>query len=62
MRYLEEHDSITLKRFKDLAGINTFTASNTLIRLVLANVLLVIPREKEDIYLLKPTPLLKPNP
>ena len=55
MRYLEEHDSITLQRFKDLAGINTFTASNTLIRLVLANVLLVIPREKEDLYLRKST-------
>jgi len=50
MRYLDQHDFITLKSFAKLAGIRPYLASRTLITLVLANVLQIIPREGEDLY------------
>ncbi|MTI31832.1 AlbA family DNA-binding domain-containing protein [Xanthovirga aplysinae] len=53
MEYLQNHDHITLKEFSSLAKINLFKSSRTLILLVLANVLEIIPREKEDYYILK---------
>lgn len=53
MTYLEDHDHITLGKFKDIASLNRFAASRTLIRLVLANVLDIAPKETEDWYFLK---------
>lgn len=53
MTYLEENGEITLLQFKELAGLSKYMASRTLILLVLANVLNVIPTEKGDIYTLK---------
>lgn len=50
MKYLDQHDSITLKSYAKLAGIRPYLASRTLITLVLANVLQIIPREGEDLY------------
>ena len=50
MKYLEKHEFITLKNFASLAGIKPYLASRTLITLVLANVLQIIPREGEDWY------------
>ena len=50
MKYLEKHEFITLKNFASLAGIRPYLASRTLITLVLANVLQIIPREGEDWY------------
>ncbi len=50
MKYLDQHDFITLKDFAQLAGIRPYLASRTLITLVLANVLQIIPREGEDLY------------
>ena len=50
MKFLDQHDFITLKNFSKLAGIRPYLASRTLITLVLANVLQIIPREGEDLY------------
>jgi len=49
-KYLEEHGTITLPEFADLAGISKYGASRTLILLVLANVIRIIPTEKGDRY------------
>lgn len=53
MRYLEEHRQITVARFAELIQQSRYRASRTLILLVLANVLRVVPQEKEDIFVLK---------
>lgn len=53
MAYLEEHEKINLYQFQAEAKINKYVASNTLIILVLANVLSVEPCDKGDIYRLK---------
>ncbi|MEQ8926687.1 MAG: ATP-binding protein [Fulvivirga sp.] len=53
MAYLEERQSISLNEFKELANLNNFMASRTLVLLVLANVLSIRPTEKGDIYTLK---------
>jgi predicted HTH transcriptional regulator len=50
MNYLEKHQFITIKIFSKLAGIKPYLASRTLITLVLAKVLQIIPREGEDWY------------
>lgn len=53
MTYLEEHPHITVAQFAKLIQQSRYRASRTLVLLVLANVLRVIPREKEDIFILK---------
>ena len=53
MQALEENSSITVKEFMRLAKIPIFIASKTLIKLVLANVLQVIPKENEDLFVMK---------
>ncbi|RZS94972.1 helix-turn-helix domain-containing protein [Cecembia calidifontis] len=53
MKALEEKGKITLKDFQDLARLPRFLASKTLVRLVLANVLQIVPQEKEDYYISK---------
>jgi len=53
MKYLEKHNKITLIEFRKIASLNKFMASQTLIRLVLADVLRIIPKEKEDLFELK---------
>lgn len=53
MEYLEKHQQITLSQFAELAQLPRFRASHTLVLLVLANVLRVIPQEKEDVFMLK---------
>lgn len=50
MQYLEEHETITLQQFVNLAGISRKQASQTLILLVLSNILRIIPAEGEDLY------------
>jgi predicted HTH transcriptional regulator len=54
MKFLGEHETITLNEFKKVARLSYFRASRTLILLVLANVLEIIPQEKEDIFRLRP--------
>ncbi len=50
MQYLNAHGYITLAEFRKIASINRFKASNTLVRLVLANVLRIEPKEDGDKY------------
>lgn len=50
MRYLDEHNSITLKEFTELSGLKRFIASRKLVLLVLADVLQISPHEKGDRY------------
>jgi len=50
--HLEHQPKITLKEYMQLAKCNRFLASRNLIRLVLAGVLEVVPREKEDHFIL----------
>jgi len=52
MEYLEDHQQITLSQFSELAQLPRFRASQTLVLLVLANVLRIIPKEKEDVFML----------
>ncbi len=53
MKALGNQDFITLNEFRKMAKLSKFTASRTLIRLVLANVLAIVPQENEDLYKLK---------
>jgi predicted HTH transcriptional regulator len=53
MKSLQENEKITLKEFQYLAKLPKFLASKTLVRLVLANVIKIVPQEKEDIFVLK---------
>jgi predicted HTH transcriptional regulator len=53
MKALYEKRTITLKEYMKIANLPIFIASKTLIRLVLANVLQVIPQEKEDHFIFK---------
>ena len=55
MEYLAEHHYITLPQFRQLARLNRYRAARTLVILVLANVLELIPQESgDDHYRLKP--------
>jgi len=53
MKALHEKPTITLKEYMKIANLPIFIASKTLIRLVLANVLKVIPQEKEDYFMIR---------
>ena len=53
MKALTEQPSITLKQFAQIASLSRYMASRTLVKLVLANVLKVVPQEIEDLYVLK---------
>jgi predicted HTH transcriptional regulator len=52
MQYLDQHPSVTLSQFAALANIPRRQASQTLILLVLCNVLRIKPNEGEDLYFL----------
>ncbi|MEO0333532.1 MAG: ATP-binding protein, partial [Bacteroidota bacterium] len=51
MQYLEQHRKITLREFSTFAQLPRRVASRTLVRLVLANVLTIVPKEKEDVFI-----------
>jgi len=53
MQYLEQNERITVKRFAEISRLPRRVASQTLVLLALANVLQVIPREKEDYFEIK---------
>lgn len=53
VKALEDQPSITLKQYMQLAKLPVYVASRTLVKLVLANVLQVIPQESEDIFVRK---------
>lgn len=50
MQYLDEHRSITLKKFMEVSGLKRFIASRKLVLLVLADVLRITPHERGDVY------------
>ena len=52
MEYLDQHRFITVDQFKRAAEISRRTASNTLILLVLANVISITPQTKQDVFTL----------
>ena len=53
LEFLDKNESISLEEFAALVKISKYKASRTLIRLVLANVLDIIPSAKGDFYVLK---------
>lgn len=53
IKTLNDKGKITLKEFQNLAKLPRFLASKTLVRLVLANVIRIVPQEIEDFYILK---------
>lgn len=55
MKALEESGKITVKEFSKVANLPRFMASKTLVKLVLANVLQIHPKETEDFFTLKET-------
>lgn len=53
LKSLEENQRISVREFSKIAKIPKFLASKTLVRLVLANVLLIHPQESDDYFTLK---------
>lgn len=53
LKTLHEKGKITLKEFQQVAKLPVFLASKTLVRLVLANVINIVPQENEDFFTLK---------
>jgi hypothetical protein len=51
MRYLESHPAITVDEFSKTANIPRQIASRTLVLLVLANVLKIMPNELQDYFM-----------
>lgn len=49
--YLNDHEKVTVKEFREISGLDYRSASSTLVKMVLANTLKIVPREKEDWYL-----------
>jgi len=56
MEYLDRHRFITVNQFKQMAEISKRAASDTLILLVLANVISIIPQAKQDVFTLASNP------
>ncbi|HCX23472.1 MAG: hypothetical protein CMB80_13250 [Flammeovirgaceae bacterium] len=50
-QYLHDNDTITVNQFREMSGLDYRAASSTLVQMVLANTLKIIPREKEDWYM-----------
>lgn len=50
MDYLQENNSITVEKYASVAGLSSYQATRKLILLVLANILTVIPGEKQDLF------------
>lgn len=55
MKYLAQHTHITLDHYRTITGLNHYKASRSLVVLVLANILQIIPTEKGDRYSLHPS-------
>ena len=50
MKYLEDNNFITIEQYALLASLKPYQAARKLILLVLANVLVVVPGEKQDVF------------
>jgi predicted HTH transcriptional regulator len=55
MKYLAQHAYITFDHYRTITGLNRYKASRSLVVLVLANILQIIPTEKGDRYTLHPS-------
>ncbi len=51
MKYLADNNQITLPQFQKLTGLSIALAARTLVTLVLARVIKIVPTEKGDLYL-----------
>lgn len=49
--YLNDHEKVTVNEFREISGLDYHSASAMLVKMVLANTLRIVPREKEDWYL-----------
>ncbi|MEQ9305314.1 MAG: ATP-binding protein [Marinoscillum sp.] len=49
--YLSDKDRVTVNEFREISGLDYRSASTTMVQMVLANALKIIPREKEDWYM-----------
>ncbi len=54
LKYLDEHDFITLSDFQKISNLNRYNASRILVKLTLSNLITVNPSDKEDTYSLVP--------
>jgi predicted HTH transcriptional regulator len=54
LKYLGEKDSITVSQFQELAELNRYNASKILVNLVVSNVLMIHPSDKEDSFSMQP--------
>ncbi|XOV92856.1 MAG: helix-turn-helix domain-containing protein [Bacteroidota bacterium] len=48
--YLNDHEDITINKYREMTGLEQKEASALFVRLVLANLLKIIPRENEDLF------------
>lgn len=49
--YLHSNEKVTVNEFREISGLDYKSASYTMVQMVLANALKIIPREKEDWYM-----------
>lgn len=49
--FLHDNATVTVNQFREISGLDYKSASSTLVQMVLANALKIIPREKEDWYM-----------
>ena len=49
--FLHDNETVTVNQFREMSGLDYKSASFTLVQMVLANALKIIPREKEDWYM-----------
>ncbi|WP_421873665.1 helix-turn-helix domain-containing protein [Marinoscillum sp.] len=49
--YLHDNEHVTVNEFREMSGLDYKAASSTMVQMVLANTLKIIPREREDWYM-----------
>lgn len=49
--YLHTNERVTVNQFREISGLDYQSASSTMVQMVLANALRIIPREQEDWYM-----------
>ncbi|REE01496.1 AlbA family DNA-binding domain-containing protein [Marinoscillum furvescens] len=49
--YLDQNEKVTVNEFREMSGLDYRSASSTMVQMVLANALRIIPREQEDWYM-----------
>lgn len=49
--FLNENEKVTVNQFREISGLDYKAASDTMVQMVMANALRIIPREVEDWYM-----------